>query len=138
MLCSGPLATVQGCGINAGRQAARLSSMPHVLQRGTTLAYLENQVAAAMTLKSSQEYRHWLLIYTRYLVNEGFEPRLRELCKDLLGPVHNSSSSQWESTVLGLRKRELLKEMLPVIGQNLRFQRLFTEYQDQLDLLRDK
>ncbi|XP_067911444.1 protein HIRA isoform X2 [Heterodontus francisci] len=138
MLCSGPLATVQGCGINAGRQAARLSSMPHFLQRGTTLAYLENQVAAAMTLKSSQEYRHWLLIYTRYLVNEGFEPRLRELCKDLLGPVHNSSSSQWESTVLGLRKRELLKEMLPVIGQNLRFQRLFTEYQDQLDLLRDK
>uniref|UniRef100_A0A4W3ITK3 Protein HIRA n=1 Tax=Callorhinchus milii TaxID=7868 RepID=A0A4W3ITK3_CALMI len=138
MLCSGPLATVQGCGINAGRQAARLSSMPHAFQQGTTLAYLENQVAAAMTLKSSQEYRHWLLIYTRYLVNEGFEARLRELCKDLLGPVHNSFSSQWESTVLGLRKRELLKEMLPVIGQNLRFQRLFTEYQDQLDLLRDK
>ncbi|KAG9331349.1 hypothetical protein JZ751_019348 [Albula glossodonta] len=38
----------------------------------------------------------------------------------------------------GLRKRELLKEVLPVIGQNLRFQRLFTEYQDQLELLRNK
>lgn len=38
----------------------------------------------------------------------------------------------------GLRKRELLKELLPVIGQNLRFQRLFTEYQEQLDILRDK
>lgn len=38
----------------------------------------------------------------------------------------------------GLQKRELLRELLPVIGENLRFQRLFTEYQDQLELLRSK
>ncbi|XP_033373984.1 protein HIRA isoform X5 [Parus major] len=122
----------------SGRQAARLFSMPHLVQQETTLAYLENQIAAALMLQSSHEYHHWLLIYARYLVNEGFEYRLRELCKDLLGPVHYSAGSQWESTVMGLRKRELLKELLPVIGQNLRFQRLFTEYQEQLDILRDK
>ncbi|XP_034954125.1 protein HIRA [Zootoca vivipara] len=138
MLCSGPLAIIQGRTSNSGRQAARLFSMPHLVQQETTLAYLESQVAAALTLQSSHEYRHWLLIYARYLVNEGFEYRLRELCKDLLGPVHSSAGSQWESTVVGLRKRELLKELLPVIGQNLRLQRLFTEYQEQLDILRDK
>ncbi|NXV96522.1 HIRA protein, partial [Calonectris borealis] len=138
MLCSGPLAVIQGRTSNSGRQAARLFSMPHLVQQETTLAYLENQIAAALMLQSSHEYRHWLLIYARYLVNEGFEYRLRELCKDLLGPVHYSAGSQWQSTVMGLRKRELLKELLPVIGQNLRFQRLFTEYQEQLDILRDK
>ncbi|NXK60384.1 HIRA protein, partial [Sylvietta virens] len=138
MLCSGPLAVIQGRTSNSGRQAARLFSMPHLVQQETTLAYLENQIAAALMLQSSHEYHHWLLIYARYLVNEGFEYRLRELCKDLLGPVHYSAGSQWESTVMGLRKRELLKELLPVIGQNLRFQRLFTEYQEQLDILRDK
>lgn len=138
MLCSGPLAVIQGRTSNSGRQAARLFSMPHLVQQETTLAYLENQIAAALILQSSHEYHHWLLIYARYLVNEGFEYRLRELCKDLLGPVHYSAGSQWESTVMGLRKRELLKELLPVIGQNLRFQRLFTEYQEQLDILRDK
>ncbi|XP_006890505.1 PREDICTED: protein HIRA-like isoform X2 [Elephantulus edwardii] len=138
MLCSGPLAIIQGRTSNSGRQAARLFSMPHMVQQETTLAYLENQVAAALSLQSSHEYRHWLLIYARYLVNEGFEYRLREICKDLLGPVHCSTGSQWESTVVGLRKRELLKELLPVIGQNLRFQRLFTECQEQLDILRDK
>uniref|UniRef100_H3B513 Protein HIRA n=1 Tax=Latimeria chalumnae TaxID=7897 RepID=H3B513_LATCH len=138
MLCSGPLAIIQGHTSNAGRQAARLSSMPHLLQQGSTMAYLENQMASALMLKSSQEYRHWLLIYARYLVNEGFEYRLRELCKELLGPVHHSTGSQWEATVLGLRRRDLLRELLPVIGLNLRFQRLFTEYQDQLELLRDK
>ncbi|XP_017590457.1 PREDICTED: protein HIRA isoform X2 [Corvus brachyrhynchos] len=138
MLCSGPLAVIQGRTSNSGRQAARLFSMPHLVQQETTLAYLENQIAAALMLQSSHEYHHWLLIYARYLVNEGFEYRLRELCKDLLGPVHYSAGSQWESTVMGLQKRELLKELLPVIGQNLRFQRLFTEYQEQLDILRDK
>ncbi|XP_063028867.1 protein HIRA isoform X2 [Melospiza melodia melodia] len=138
MQCSGPLAVIQGRTSNSGRQAARLFSMPHLVQQETTLAYLENQIAAALILQSSHEYHHWLLIYARYLVNEGFEYRLRELCKDLLGPVHYSTGSQWESTVMGLRKRELLKELLPVIGQNLRFQRLFTEYQEQLDILRDK
>ena len=45
--------------------------MPHVVQQETTLAYLESQVAAALTLRSSHEYRHWLLLYARYLVNEG-------------------------------------------------------------------
>lgn len=59
---------------SSGRQAARLFSMPHLVQQETTLAYLENQIAAALILQSSHEYRHWLLIYARYLVNEGETP----------------------------------------------------------------
>lgn len=39
-----------------------------------TLAFLENQLASALTLQSAQEYRYWLLIYARFLVNEGTEP----------------------------------------------------------------
>uniref|UniRef100_A0A4W6CTY1 Protein HIRA n=1 Tax=Lates calcarifer TaxID=8187 RepID=A0A4W6CTY1_LATCA len=135
---SGPLAVMQGRNLSAGRLASRLSSTPHHLQQSMTLAFLENQLASALTLQSAQEYRYWLLIYARFLVNEGSEYRLRELCKELLGPVHKSAATAWEPTTLGLRKRELLREVLPVIGENLRFQRLFTEYQDQLELLRNK
>uniref|UniRef100_A0AAQ6IM38 Protein HIRA n=1 Tax=Anabas testudineus TaxID=64144 RepID=A0AAQ6IM38_ANATE len=135
---SGPLAVMQGRNLNAGRLASRLSSTPHHLQHSMTLAFLENQLASALTLQSAQEYRYWLLIYARFLVNEGSEYRLKELCKELLGPVHKSAATAWEPTTLGLHKRELLREVLPVIGENLRFQRLFTEYQDQLELLRNK
>uniref|UniRef100_A0A8C2X9H5 Protein HIRA n=1 Tax=Cyclopterus lumpus TaxID=8103 RepID=A0A8C2X9H5_CYCLU len=135
---SGPLAVMQGRNLNAGRLASRLSSTPHHLQQSMTLAFLENQLASALTLQSAQEYRYWLLIYARFLVNEGSEHRLRELCQELLGPVHKSAATAWEPTTLGLRKRELLREVLPVIVENLRFQRLFTEYQDQLELLRNK
>lgn len=35
-----------------------------------------------------------------------------------------------------LQKRDLLREILPIIGSNLRFQRLFVEYRDQLDMFR--
>uniref|UniRef100_A0A1A8IYE7 Protein HIRA n=2 Tax=Nothobranchius TaxID=28779 RepID=A0A1A8IYE7_NOTKU len=138
LVSSGPLAAIQGRNINAGRLASRLSSTPHHLQQSMTLAFLENQLASALTLQSSQEYRYWLLTYARFLVNEGSEYRLRELCKELLGPVHKSAATSWEATTLGLHKRELLREVLPVVGENLRFQRLFTEYQDQLELLRGK
>lgn len=30
----------------------------------------------------------------------GSEYRLRELCKELLGPVHKSASTSWEATTL--------------------------------------
>ncbi|XP_077456213.1 protein HIRA isoform X3 [Stigmatopora argus] len=133
---SGPLTAMQGRNLNSGgRLASRLSSAPHHLQQSMTMAFLENQLVAALTLQSAPEYRYWLLIYTRFLVNEGSEFRLREVCKELLGPAHKSATTAWEATTLGLRKRELLREVLPVIGENLRFQRLFTEYQDQLDHL---
>lgn len=59
---------------SAGRLASRLSSTPHHLQQSMTLAFLENQLASALTLQSTQEYRYWLLIYTRFLVNEGDDP----------------------------------------------------------------
>ncbi|XP_029961281.1 protein HIRA-like [Salarias fasciatus] len=137
-VCSGPLAIMQGRNLTAGRLASRLSSTAHHLQQSMTLAFLENQLASALTLQSAPEYRYWLLIYARFLVKEGSEYRLRELCKELLGPVHKSAVTSWEPATLGLRKRELLREVLPVIGENLRFQRLFTEYQDQLELLRGK
>lgn len=56
---------------SAGRLASRLSSTPHHLQQSMTLAFLENQLASALALQSSQEYRYWLLIYARFLVIEG-------------------------------------------------------------------
>lgn len=57
--------------VSAGRLASRLSSAPHHLQQGMTLAFLENQLSSALILLSANEYRHWLLIYARFLVNEG-------------------------------------------------------------------
>lgn len=79
------------------------------------------------------------------MVNEGLDVRLREVCDDMLGPTYIkskdigslkvSAATNWKPYILGLFKRSLLRdEILPVIGSNLNFQRLYTEYQDQLEV----
>ncbi|CAG0901741.1 unnamed protein product [Darwinula stevensoni] len=66
----------------------------------------------------------------------GFEARIREICDELLGPAHTSTSSshhQWESCILGMSKRSLLKEVLGMVTSNIALQRLFLEYTEQLE-----
>ncbi|XP_013416664.1 protein HIRA-like [Lingula anatina] len=131
---TGPLSALQLKKQRASQQAGQLFRTGHVAQQASTMTHLENQVAAALALKSSQEYKFWLLTYMRYLVQEGVEAKIREVCDELLGPVYKSkTASSWESHTLGLGKRHLLQEILPIVGSNLRFQRLFTEYKEQLD-----
>lgn len=97
--------------------------MPHLVQQETTLAYLENQIAAALMLQSSHEYHHWLLIYARYLVNEG------ETCQALVllcssdGLLRNTLFMSWICVialnvlllVLGFWARGLLKTRINCI-----------------------
>ncbi|XP_060561326.1 protein HIRA-like [Ruditapes philippinarum] len=102
----------------------------------STLNHLESQLHTCLQLKSATEYKFWLQTYVRYLVQEGIEIRLREVCSDLLGPVYKSKGKNcWQQTVLGFNKRDLLKELLPLFSENLKaLQRLYTEFQEQLDI----
>ncbi|XP_041348159.1 protein HIRA-like isoform X2 [Gigantopelta aegis] len=131
---SGPLSSLQSKDDRPGYQASRVSGSSPSLQKTSTVSHLETQVAVCLGLKSSSEYQFWLLTYVRYLVQEGFESKLREVCDDLLGPLYRSKKSiSWQDNILGINKRDLLKQILPIIGANLRWQRLYTEYQEQLD-----
>lgn len=47
-----------------------VSSDPNLRQIGT-LSHLDSQLAASLSLKSSKEYKFWLLSLVRYLVQEG-------------------------------------------------------------------
>ncbi|KAL8566416.1 hypothetical protein ACOMHN_011994 [Nucella lapillus] len=136
MRSSGPLASVQGGGRGWQQAGQVFQSNPH-LQQMSTLSHLENQMATCLALRSASEYRFWLETYIRYLVQEGLEEKLRTVCDDLLGPIFSRSagSSVWQPSVLGMNKREFLQGILPTIGADLRWQRLYTEYQEQLEAL---
>jgi protein HIRA/HIR1 len=119
----------------ASLQGAHLFHSDASLQRVSSICHLENQLACSTAIRSPKEYHFWLLAYVRYLIQEALESKLREVCNELLGPVHGSlqlSSSRWDPMILGYRKHSLLREILPIIGANLGLQRLFTEYQQQL------
>ncbi|KAI5062273.1 hypothetical protein GOP47_0022812 [Adiantum capillus-veneris] len=111
--------------------------------KSTTRSHLESQMASAIALKSPQDYQNFLLAYTRFLTREADEVRLRELCMELLGPPFPNDTamdgsnattegvSKWESTVLGLKKQELLKShVLPAMASNRSIQRLLNEVLD--------
>lgn len=133
----GPLSQLQRLNWRSSLQAKNVFQTYPSLQKQSTLGHLENQLATAVTLKSSKEYKFWLLTYVRYLVQEVLEKRLREICEDLLGPVPRSEtdSVEWQSSILGLCKTDLLEEVLLIVGSNLKLQRMYSEFQEQLDMV---
>ncbi|BFZ18214.1 hypothetical protein BsWGS_21253 [Bradybaena similaris] len=118
----------------SSEQASRTFQSNPGAQQAATLSYLESQIASSLALRSATEYKFWVETYIRYLAHEGMEEKLREVCDELLGPLYRSRSSKtWAQHILGIDKHAILRSTLPSIGADLKFQRLYTEYKDQLD-----
>ncbi|XP_050678614.1 protein HIRA homolog isoform X2 [Leptidea sinapis] len=100
-------------------------------------SWLEAQVASSLHLCQARDYEHYVVSLFTHLTRHGTEEQLRQLLDDMLGPSHGTSlPTKWNSTVLGLQKHDLLDKMLRVLVRELRWQRLYTEYSDQLTDLR--
>ncbi|KAF9177411.1 HIR complex subunit [Haplosporangium sp. Z 11] len=116
--------------------AQELLNVNEAVQSAVTLGHLENQMAAAQVLGSASEYKQWLRCYVQRLADESSVARVEELCKYLLGPVYQGGEkSGWQPTVLGFQKRELLKELLPVLSSNRSLQRIVKEYLSGLEMV---
>ncbi|XP_044020058.1 protein HIRA homolog [Aphidius gifuensis] len=133
----GPLSSLQE-GLN--RTAGGTKPNPNPLYNGpSVVSYLEQQLLASKALGSSQEYAHWCMALVSFLLTqEGLEKRLRVILDELMGPSHSSASkSTWDPMILGLKKHQLLDDVLKVIGGHLRWQRLYIEYYEQLSELKN-
>lgn len=97
-----------------------------------TLTHLESQVNASIGLNSPKEYKFWLMTLVRYLVENNNEEKLTEICNFLLGPCY---SVNWNHTFLTFIKRDLLKEIILIIAENLNLQRIYSFYKQQLQLI---
>ncbi|CAL1534335.1 unnamed protein product [Lymnaea stagnalis] len=131
----GPLDSLQKAARSSDQASRSFQSNPGI-QQSITLSHLESQMASSLALKSSSEYLFWLETYIRYLAQEGIEDKLREICDELLGPLYRSKSRKaWSQHILGLDKHTILRNNLTNIGADLKFQRLYTEYKEQLDMI---
>jgi protein HIRA/HIR1 len=104
-------------------------------QSSATLSFIDQKLNAAFSLQSSRDYQFWLTALARHLVQEGIESRFRELCECLLGPPLRSEFSDWNTKILGLDKHDLLREVLKVSASNLKLQRIYLEFKEQLELV---
>ncbi|ORY80995.1 TUP1-like enhancer of split-domain-containing protein [Protomyces lactucae-debilis] len=109
------------------------------LETAASIAHLENRLAAALLLRSQDEYREALMLYARRIAAEdGYLARVEELCRELMGPpveLEAAAAASWEPHVLGLEKRTLLRECLIQMGKFRGCQRVTTQFSEQLDRL---
>ncbi|UYV80599.1 HIRA [Cordylochernes scorpioides] len=94
------------------------------------LSFLESQMALTEALGLQKEFHYWFTSLVRSLVKKDMELRIRDICSDLLG-----STDYWSPQILGLKKHELLKEVLQIIASNVKLQNLYMEYKNKLEQL---
>ncbi|KAJ7597532.1 histone transcription regulator 1 [Mycena floridula] len=102
-----------------------------------TLGHLESKLHACRLLESPLEYKQALLVYARKLADEGFKAKAEELIKELFGPVYwrpgdTTREGDWSPTVVGMAKRDLLKEVLSQFAKNKALSKLAGDWQDLL------
>ncbi|KAF1817319.1 Hira-domain-containing protein [Eremomyces bilateralis CBS 781.70] len=108
-------------------------------EASASVAHLENRVAAALSLGAKDEFRVYLLMYARRLGAEGLKIKVQELLGSLLGdgiddldpndvdmaqPAEKEKG--WFSTeqeICGWNRRQLLKEVVLVLGKHRDLQR---------------
>lgn len=105
------------------------------LESTVSIGHLENRLSAALMLNSKNEYHTVLLMYAKKIAEEGMTQRVEELCRELIGSVFKVTQTPEAENmkVLGLDKRELLRECLAQMGRFRGVQRVCTEYAEALN-----
>ncbi|KAL9108854.1 MAG: hypothetical protein Q9227_006385 [Pyrenula ochraceoflavens] len=100
-------------------------------ESGTSIAHLENRVAAAMALGAKEEFRTYLLMYAKRLGAEGLRLKVEELLRTLLGGIFDQGEKkssldsvgrnwQGESDLLcGWKRNDILKEVVLLLGMRI-------------------
>lgn len=77
---------------------------------------------------SPGDYKSTLLSYASKLADDNLLERADEVVRELCGPVfwdpsvkRPEGTAKWDAKVLGMEKRGLLKEILPVLGEHFSF-----------------
>lgn len=105
----------------------------------------------AIASKEPTHYKRALIQYATHISQQDMRPRLKEvsniveslvfkpfqLCDFLLGPVHQSETA-WEPLVVGLSKRVLLRDLLNTIQSCIALQRIYSEYDELLDVCNEE
>ncbi|RDB30330.1 Protein HIR1 [Hypsizygus marmoreus] len=99
-----------------------------------TLGHLETRLNSTRLLDSPQEYKQAMLVYAKKVADEGFRGKAEELIKELFGPVYcrPGRDESWSPSVIGLSKRDLLKDVLSIFARSKTLTKLAMDWQDTL------
>jgi len=71
-------------------------------------------------------------MHAKKMADEGFRGKAEELIRELFGPVYwrPGKDDSWCPTVVGLSKRELLREVLNIFARSKTLTKLALDWQD--------
>lgn len=128
-----------------------------LFERLSSVAHLENRVAAALSLGAKEEFRIYLSMYAKRLGAEGFKERAEELMENILGGIFEDEEDanraktrrrigklpegrMWmegSETLCGWDRKELLTEVVLALGKHRDFQRVTLPYAQLLGIFDD-
>ncbi|KAH8775898.1 TUP1-like enhancer of split-domain-containing protein [Hyaloscypha finlandica] len=108
-------------------------------ESGVSIAHLENRVAAALQLGAKEEFRIYLFMYAKRLGAEGLKNKVEELLRTILGGILQEKNEGavtekgegWMSEdeqICGWDRKDLLKEVVLILGKFRDLQRLTVQY----------
>lgn len=122
-------------------------------ESSVSIAHLENRIASALMLGSKEEFKLYLLMYAKRLGAEGLRLKAEELLRTLIGGIveEDDPSSKsiaakknaiegrnWEDEsglICGWERKELLKDIVMLLGKHRDMQRLTVPYARYLGVL---
>lgn len=108
----------------------------NVYESQSKISFIEHQIQLCEIVNSPIELKHWYSVLGYQLASHGSEKKVRQVLDDLLGPVfslQNDSMIRAAHKVLTIDKHELLREVLNNLQSSANWQRIYMEYQDQLN-----
>ncbi|ODN02676.1 Protein HIRA [Orchesella cincta] len=101
------------------------------------VSHIKLKLATCTEMKNADGIKQWLIALAKSLATHELGKELHQLCEDLLGPTHSAAkvSSKWNPKIVGLvDKRKVLRQILTLLLEDLKFQEFYSEFDE---LLRD-
>lgn len=115
------------------------------LENTISMAHMENRILCCELLGESKEFRNYLITFARRICELGLKTKFFEICSDLLGPLRDetklpsqdddSTKPNWSETVCGIKKHDLLKEIVLACAHYRNCQRILLYFSEKIGIL---
>ncbi|XP_053672467.1 protein HIRA homolog [Anopheles nili] len=137
-----PLSTIQSYGSLSGPKTNSFSELhSSSWQTSAAIAFIENQIKICEMIASPPELKYWYSMLGFQLALNGSEEKIRQVLDDLFGASHNLDTRMGEDndpSVLGISKHIFMEDVLNHLKTQTKWQRIYTEYLDQLKFLKER
>uniref|UniRef100_A0A182PA84 Protein HIRA n=1 Tax=Anopheles epiroticus TaxID=199890 RepID=A0A182PA84_9DIPT len=137
-----PLSTIQSYGNFSGPKTNSFAELHSASwQTSAAIAFIENQIKICEMIVSPAELKYWYSMLGFQLALNGSEEKIRQVLDDLLGASHSLDTRMGDDndpSVLGISKQTLMEDVLNHLKTQTKWQRIYTEYLDQLKFLKER